>query len=69
MSAQYDTAEWAAETTLGRRVFNANFRMTGNELPGWQLVKYRSAGIIQYEAYFAARIKALEAEIGALEER
>ena len=51
MSAHYDTAEWAAETTLGRRVFNANFRMTGNELPGWQLVNSASteheSGVIE----------------------
>jgi hypothetical protein len=39
MSAQYDTSEWAAATTLGRRIFNANFHLTGSELRGWEMVK------------------------------
>jgi hypothetical protein len=38
MNATYDTSKWAAETTLGRHVFNANFRLTGSELRGWELV-------------------------------
>lgn len=29
---------WAAETDLGRRVFNYNYRMTGNEIRGYELV-------------------------------
>lgn len=38
MESQYDKKEWEAATTLGRRVFNYNFRMTGSELKGWELV-------------------------------
>ncbi|MDM0078693.1 hypothetical protein QTH90_30095 [Variovorax sp. J2P1-59] len=39
MESTYDTKMWARETTIGRRIFNLNFRMMGRELPGWQLVK------------------------------
>jgi hypothetical protein len=35
----YDIEEWARTTTLGRRIFNYNYRMRGNELRGWELVK------------------------------
>lgn len=38
MESQYDTQEWAACTTLGRHIFNHNYRMTGNEFRGWKLV-------------------------------
>ena len=38
MNVTYDTSKWAAETTLGRHVFNVNFRLTGSELRGWELV-------------------------------
>lgn len=38
MTVTYDTSKWAAETTLGRHVFNVNFRLTGSELRGWELV-------------------------------
>lgn len=37
--SQYDTTAWAAATTMGRRVFNYNFHMNGDELLGWALVK------------------------------
>ena len=39
MESQYDLKAWASETTRGRRVFNHNFRMSGRELAGWQLLK------------------------------
>lgn len=39
MDTAYDVNEWAAGTTRGRHVFNHNFRMVGNELKGWELVK------------------------------
>ncbi|MET0386175.1 MAG: hypothetical protein ABW321_09470 [Polyangiales bacterium] len=35
----YDVAQWATRTTLGRRVFNHNFQLTGSELPGFALIK------------------------------
>lgn len=35
---RYDTEAWAATTELGRRVFNYNYRMTGSEIRGWELV-------------------------------
>jgi hypothetical protein len=35
---QYDLDAWAEQTELGRRVFNYNYRMTGSELRGWELV-------------------------------
>lgn len=38
MDAQYNIEEWAAATTLGRHIFNYNYRMVGNELKGWELV-------------------------------
>jgi hypothetical protein len=39
MESQHDIEQWAAETDLGRHIFNYNFRMTGNELRGWELLK------------------------------
>ena len=39
MESQYDIKEWAAETTIGRHIFNSNYRMVGNEFRGWKLVK------------------------------
>jgi len=39
MNAGYDTSEWASETTVGRRIFNANFRLGGSGLGGWEAVK------------------------------
>ena len=39
MEPQYDVEQWAAETTLGRHIFNYNYRMTGSELRGWELLK------------------------------
>lgn len=33
-----DLETWAAETDLGRRVFNYNYRMTGREIRGYELV-------------------------------
>lgn len=38
MESKYDIEQWATETTLGRRVYNHNYRMIGNELRGWELV-------------------------------
>lgn len=38
MNEAYDTSEWAVETTLGRRIFNANFRLSAGELRGWEIV-------------------------------
>jgi hypothetical protein len=38
-ASTYDVTEWARQTTLGRRVFNYNYRMQGHELRGWELVK------------------------------
>lgn len=35
---RYDLDAWAEKTDLGRRVFNYNYRMTGNEIRGWALV-------------------------------
>jgi len=34
----YKIEEWAASTTLGRRIFNYNFRMTETALKGFELV-------------------------------
>ena len=39
MESQYDIKAWAGETTVGRRIFNYNFRMLGREFSGWQLLK------------------------------
>ena len=44
-SATYDPASWAEDTTLGRRVFNFNFRLTGNEIRGWEMVNSTSAEV------------------------
>lgn len=38
MNATYDPVRWAAETKLGRQIFNFNFRLTGDEMRGWELV-------------------------------
>jgi hypothetical protein len=37
-ATHYDLAAWADATELGRRVFNYNYRLTGDELRGWELV-------------------------------
>lgn len=39
MESHYDTNEWAVTTTTGRRIFNYNFRMSGDEFTGWELLK------------------------------
>jgi hypothetical protein len=39
MNSRYNIEEWAAATTLGRQVFNFNYRMLGKELKGWKLLK------------------------------
>ncbi len=39
MEPHYDVEAWAVETTLGRRIFNHGFWMSGSELAGWSLVK------------------------------
>lgn len=38
-ASDYDTRSWARQTTLGRRVFNHNFRMIGEGPTGWTLIK------------------------------
>lgn len=35
----HDTVRWAAETDLGRRLFNHNVQIKGTELRGWTLMK------------------------------
>jgi hypothetical protein len=35
----YDTEGWALEAPRGRRIFNHNVRMLGDEVPGWSLVE------------------------------
>lgn len=35
---RYDLDAWADDTDLGRRIFNYNYRMTGSEIRGWELV-------------------------------
>lgn len=44
MDMTYDLEEWAAATTSGRGVFNYNYRMTGDELRGWELVNVVAMG-------------------------
>jgi hypothetical protein len=39
MHLQYNVEEWAARTSLGRRVFNYNYRMFGRELRGREMLK------------------------------
>jgi hypothetical protein len=39
MNTHYNIEQWATATTSGRHVFNYNFRMTGNEIRGWELIK------------------------------
>ncbi|RPJ56473.1 MAG: hypothetical protein EHM23_23455 [Acidobacteria bacterium] len=39
MNSQDDLKAWAGETTLGRRIFNYNFRMFGQEVKGWVVLK------------------------------
>jgi hypothetical protein len=39
MEPDYDMKTWAGETSLGRRIFNYNFRMQGREVEGWQMLK------------------------------
>ena len=53
MESQYDTKAWAAETTTGRHIFNYNYRMTGEELKGWELV---SSTVMQNEAGVSEKI-------------
>jgi hypothetical protein len=43
MDSQYDTNAWAAEVSLGRRVFAHNYALRGNEFTGWELVKTTTA--------------------------
>jgi hypothetical protein len=39
MNMEYNKKEWATGTTLGRRVYNFGYRMTGREFRGWKLLK------------------------------
>ena len=38
MDTTYDLQVWADATTRGRRLYNYNYRMSGDELRGWDLV-------------------------------
>lgn len=38
MDTPYDLQAWADATTRGRRLYNYNYRMTGDELRGWELI-------------------------------
>lgn len=38
-ASDYDPRSWARQTSLGRRLYNHNFRMGGKGPPGWTLVK------------------------------
>lgn len=53
MNETYDTSEWAVETTLGRRIFNANFRLGAGELRGWEIVK---SVAVEHEAGITERV-------------
>ena len=46
MNEAYDTSEWAVETTLGRRIFNANFRLGATRAArlGGRQLRSRGAG-------------------------
>ena len=39
MDSQYDVKTWANQTTVGRRIYNYDFRLRGGELNGWRLLK------------------------------
>ncbi len=39
MDTPYDLQAWADATTRGRRIYNYNYRMRGDELRGWELIK------------------------------
>ena len=39
MESKYDSKTWATETSLGRRVFNHNFRIKGSDVADWPLLK------------------------------
>jgi len=39
MDTPYDLQAWADATTRGRRIYNYNYRMLGDELRGWELIK------------------------------
>ena len=43
MDTLYDTNAWAAEVSLGRRVFAHNYALRGNEFSGWELLKTATA--------------------------
>ncbi len=38
MDTPYDLQAWADATTRGRRLYNYNYRMSGDELRGWELI-------------------------------
>lgn len=38
METPYDLQAWADVTTRGRRLYNYNYRMRGDELRGWELI-------------------------------
>lgn len=39
MDDHYNIEDWAAGTTRGRQIFNYRYRMFGNEIKGWKLIK------------------------------
>ncbi len=39
IEVRYDPDAWAAQTTLGRRIFNVGYRPLGGEQRGWRLLK------------------------------
>jgi hypothetical protein len=39
MDSPHDVKAWASETTVGRRVYNYDFRLRGREIKGWRLIK------------------------------
>ena len=39
MQKPYNTEKWAAATTRGRQLFNYHYRMLGNEIKGYKLLK------------------------------
>ena len=66
VDTQYDVEEWARQTSLGRRVFNHNFRVRGTELRGWELLKattMRDDASVTEQVYMLGRKGADESEL------
>lgn len=51
MKSQYDSKTWAAETKVGRRIFNYNFRIKSADVKEWPLLKtvpmHRDAELVE----------------------